>query len=88
EEVRKHSGVAGGDTVDLDLELDTEKREVSVPADLEAALDRDAKAKKFFEGLSYSNKRRLVIPIEDAKAPETRERRIAKTVEMLREGRV
>lgn len=88
EEVRRNSGVAGGDTVDLDLELDTEPREVSVPADLEAALDRDAKAKQFFEGLSYSNQRRLVIPIEDAKAPETRERRVAKTVEMLREGRV
>ena len=44
-------------------------------------------AKRFFEGLSYSNKRRLVIPIEDAKAAETRQRRIEKTVSMLHEGR-
>ena len=59
----------------------------SIPADFAAALARDARAKRFFDGLSYSNKRRLVIPIEDAKAADTRERRIAKTVEMLSEGR-
>jgi uncharacterized protein YdeI (YjbR/CyaY-like superfamily) len=41
----------------------------------------------FFDRLNYSNKRRLVIPIEAAKAAETRERRIAKTVEQLRAGR-
>jgi len=87
EEVRRNSGVAGGDTVDLELELDTEPREVNVPPDLGAALDRDAKAKRFFEGLSYSNKRRLVIPIDDAKSAETRARRISRTVEALREGR-
>lgn len=86
-EFREGAGVAAGDTVDIDLELDTEPREVAVPADLAQALARNAKAKKFFDGLSYSNKRRLVIPIEDTKSAETRERRIAKTVEMLSEGR-
>jgi uncharacterized protein YdeI (YjbR/CyaY-like superfamily) len=79
--------VAGGDVVEIDLELDTEPREVSIPTDFAAALARDARAKRFFDALSYSNKRRLVIPIEDAKAAETRQRRIEKTVEMLSEGR-
>ena len=86
-EFREGAGVAGGDVVEIDLELDTEPREVSIPADFAAALARDARAKKFFDGLNYSNKRRLVIPIEATKSPETRERRIAKTVEQLREGR-
>jgi hypothetical protein len=86
-EFREGAGVAAGDTVDIELELDTEPREVSIPPDLAAALARDARAKKFFDGLNYSNKRRLVIPIEATKSPETRERRIAKTVEQLREGR-
>ena len=37
-EFRRESGVAAGDTVDVDIELDTEKREVTVPPDLAAAL--------------------------------------------------
>jgi hypothetical protein len=85
-EVRQSAGVAAGDTVDIELELDTEVREVPVPPDFAAALARDAKAKKFFDGLSYSKKLRLVIPI-DIKNVETRKERIAKTVEGLREGK-
>jgi hypothetical protein len=85
-EVRKNAGVAAGDTVDIDLELDDKPRDVELPPDFAAALGRDAKAKKFFDGLSYSKKLRLVIPI-DVKNLETRKERIAKTVEGLREGR-
>jgi len=54
---------------------------------LAAALKRDKKASAFFEGLSYSNKSRIVLSVEGAKAAETRARRITKWVEMLREGR-
>ncbi|MGI8423200.1 MAG: YdeI/OmpD-associated family protein [Chloroflexota bacterium] len=86
-EVREHAGVKGGDKVDVDIELDTEPREVTVPPDLAKALARDTKAKKFFDGLSYSNKRRIVGNVEGAKTAETRTRRIEKSVEMLREGR-
>jgi Bacteriocin-protection, YdeI or OmpD-Associated/Domain of unknown function (DUF1905) len=85
--VREGAGVAGGDQVDVDIELDTEPREVAVPPDLAAALKRDAEAKRVFESLSYSKKQRFVLPIEDAKTAETRERRVAKAVEALREGR-
>lgn len=66
----------------------TVPREVTVPPDFTAALDQGAEARRFFDGLSYSNKRRLVLSIEGAKSEETRQRRIAKMVEMLREGRV
>jgi Bacteriocin-protection, YdeI or OmpD-Associated/Domain of unknown function (DUF1905) len=86
-EFREGAGVAAGETVDIDLELDTEIREVSMPPDFAAALNRDSQAKRFFETLTYSNKRRLVIAIEAVKSPEVRERRIGKTVEQLREGR-
>jgi hypothetical protein len=84
-DVRKSAGVEAGETVDVDLELDTEAREVPMPPDFAAALARDAKAKKFFDGLSYSKKLRLVIPI-DIKNVETRKQRIAKTVEQLKKG--
>jgi bacteriocin resistance YdeI/OmpD-like protein/uncharacterized protein DUF1905 len=86
-EVRQRAHISGGDEVDVDIELDTEPREVTVPPDFAAALDGDADAKRFFEALSYSNKRRFVLSIEGAKTDETRQKRIAKTITMLREGR-
>jgi antitoxin component of MazEF toxin-antitoxin module len=85
--VRESAGVKGGDEVDVDIELDTAPREVTVPPDLQAALDADAEAKAFFEKLSYSNKLRHVLAIEDAKSPETRQKRIAKSVALFHEGK-
>ena len=85
--VREAAGVAAGDEVDVELELDTEPRVVEVPPDLAAALARDSDAADAFERLSYSHKRRHVLAIDDAKTDATRQRRIAKAVEMLRAGR-
>ena len=85
--VREAAGVAGGDKVEIDLELDTEPREVEVPPDFAKALNKDAKAKRAFEALSYSRKLRLAGPIADAKMPETKQRRIDKAIVALREGR-
>jgi hypothetical protein len=86
-ENRSSAGVAAGDEVEVDIELDTAPREVTVPPDLAEALERDVDAKRFFEELSYSQKQRHVLPIEQAKTAETRHRRIAKALSMLREGR-
>ena len=86
-EVREAASVAARDKVDVDVELDTAPREVTVPPDFSRALTRDPAAKRLFEGLSFSNKQRIVIAIASAKTPETRERRIAKAVSSLREGR-
>ena len=86
-EVREAASVAANDKVDVDVELDTAPREVTVPPDFAHALTRDPAAKRLFEGLSSSNKQRIVIAIESAKTPETRERRIAKAVSALREGK-
>lgn len=86
-EFRTGAGVAPGDEVEIDLALDTAPREVTLPADLAAAIHADAPARQTFDALSYSNKRRLVEPIAALKGAETRERRIAKTVAMLHEGR-
>jgi hypothetical protein len=86
-EVRAAAGVAAGDSVEVDVELDTAPREVEVPADFAEALDREVAARQFFAGLSYSNKRRWVLSIEDAKTPETRRRRIEKAIESFKQGR-
>jgi hypothetical protein len=84
---RAGAGVAGGDEVDVDIELDTAPRIVEVPPDFAAALDAEPAARSTFDGLSYSNKSWHVLSIEGAKTDETRQRRIAKSVEALKAGR-
>jgi hypothetical protein len=86
-EHRNAAGVAAGDEVVVDVELDTAPREVTVPPELEAALAGEGEARSFFDNLSYSNQRWFVLSIEDAKTPQTRQRRVDKAVAMLREGR-
>ena len=86
-EHRAGAGVAGGDEVDVDIELDTAPREVLVPADLAAALDAEPAARRTFDGLSYSNKSWHVLQVEGAKTDETRQRRIDRSVDILKQGR-
>jgi bacteriocin resistance YdeI/OmpD-like protein/uncharacterized protein DUF1905 len=86
-ENRAGARVAGGDEVDVDIELDTAPREVTVPEDLAAALVAEPKARRTFDGLSYSNKSWHVQQVTGAKTDETRQRRIAKSIALLRQGR-
>jgi uncharacterized protein YdeI (YjbR/CyaY-like superfamily) len=74
------------DRVRVTMELDTEPRTVRVPPDLRAALREDADARASFAKLSYTHRREYVDWIEEAKRPETRARRVAGTVERVREG--
>ena len=86
-DIRARAGVAGGDAVDVEIELDTEVREVAVPADFAAVLATDPAAGKFFESLSNSNKASYLQWIESAKKAETRARRLPEALELLRSGR-
>jgi hypothetical protein len=85
-EHRKAAGVAAGDEIDVDIEADREPRDVSVPADLAAALAGDEQARTFFEGLAYSHRKEWVRWVEEAKKAETRADRITKAVTSLRAG--
>jgi hypothetical protein len=85
-EHRAAAGVVAGDEVEVTLARDTAPRVVSMPPDLAAALAADAEAQRVFAGLSYSNQQRVVLPIEEAKTPETRQRRIAAALGRLRAG--
>jgi hypothetical protein len=82
-EHRRASGVGAGDEVLVRLEVDTLPRTVEVPDDLDAALTA-AGVRAAFESLSASRQKALVEPVLQAKAPETRSRRIEKAVESLR----
>ncbi|HEY8178781.1 MAG TPA: YdeI/OmpD-associated family protein [Candidatus Limnocylindria bacterium] len=86
-ENRAAAGVKGGQDVDVELELDTAPREVAVPPDLASALAAEPAAQSTFDGLSYSNKSWHVLQIDGAKTEETRQRRIAKSLEALRQGK-
>ena len=86
-ENREAAGVAAGDEVEVEVELDTAPRVIEVPDDFAEALDAEPNARRTFDGLSYSNQRYHVEQITAAKTDETRQRRIAKSVSVLREGR-
>jgi Bacteriocin-protection, YdeI or OmpD-Associated/Domain of unknown function (DUF1905) len=87
-ENRAAAHVEGGQDVDVELALDTAPREVTVPPDFASALAAEPNAQATFDGLSYSNKSWHVLQIEGAKSEETRQRRIAKSVAALRDGKV
>jgi Bacteriocin-protection, YdeI or OmpD-Associated/Domain of unknown function (DUF1905) len=84
-ENREAAGVAAGDDITVDIEPDTAPREVELPPDLEAALDDRARAA--YDALSFTHRKEWVRWVEEAKKPETRATRIAKTVTGLREGK-
>jgi hypothetical protein len=87
-ENRAAAGVSGGEAVDVDIELDTAPREITVPDDFAAALDAEPDARRTFEGLSYSNKSWHTLQIAGAKTDETRQRRISRSIEALKAGRI
>lgn len=86
-ERRKLAGVSGGEMIEVTLELDTTPRAMQVPTDLQKALDKDEAARAFFAALSYSNQRRHIDPINDARTPETRARRIERSVALFHDGK-
>jgi hypothetical protein len=79
---RAASGVAGGETHEVTIEHDAAPRTVELPDDLAAALEA-AGVRDAFDALAYSRRKEHVRSIEDAKAPETRARRIATAVSGL-----
>ena len=84
---RKATGLQGGDPVSVTLTVAEAPREVVVPPDLAEALDADPEVRSFFDGLSNSLQRYHVDQVVSAKAAATRERRIAKAVELFRAGK-
>ena len=83
--VRAATGVAAGDTIDVEIVLDDSDRAVEVPSDLAEALTA-AGLSDGFAALAPSHRKEYVRWITEAKKPETRERRAGKAVVALREG--
>src|SRR5438046_577615 len=81
---REAAGLEGGETIDVRLDLDTEKREITIPADFVAALKATPRAWETWRGLSYTSQREYVEGIQGGKKPETRARRIETAVRVIR----
>jgi hypothetical protein len=86
-ENRAAAGVAAGDELAVVIALDTAPREVLVPDDLAEALAASPAARRFYEALTYSDRRAHVLSIEGAKSPETRQRRIDRALERFLAGK-
>lgn len=85
-ELRDRAGIDVGDRIRLTIESDDAPRTVEPPPDLARALQRDRAAQDAFERLSFTHRREYAEWITGAKKDETRQRRVEKAVEMLREG--
>lgn len=81
--MREAAGVTGGETVPVVMERDTETRTI----DFAPALRGNKEARAVWDKLSYTHRREHVEHIEEAKKPETRERRIEKSVALLAAGK-
>jgi len=85
-EHRAASGYAGGETVEVTIERDDAPREVEVPESLAVALAADPIAAEVWDGLAYSHRKEHARAITEAKAEDTRARRVEKTIATLREA--
>jgi hypothetical protein len=85
-EIREQLGKMIGDEIKLTVEPDVEPRVIEVPAELKKALAKEQEANAIFDKLSYTHQKEYVTWITDAKKEETRLRRVAKMIEMLKQG--
>jgi hypothetical protein len=86
-EIREKIGKTFGDEIEVVVEEDTEPRQVEVPPDLQQALENDPEARAFFAQLSYTHQREYVRWIIEAKRDQTRQDRIHRAIEMLKQGK-
>jgi len=84
--IREQIGKTFGDEIQVSVELDADERVIDIPKSLVKELKKDKEAKTFFDKLSYTHKKEYVKWIEEAKKEETRQRRVLKTIEMLKKG--
>ena len=85
--IREQIGKTFGDEVTVTVEPDTEPRLIEVPTELKKAFRTEKEAKAFFDRLSYTHQREYVMWINEAKKEETRQNRIVKAIEMLKQGK-
>ena len=82
--IREQIGRTFGDEIKVTVEADAEERVVAIPAELKRAFKSEKEAKAVFKKLSYTHQKEYAAWINEAKKEDTRQKRIAKTIEMLK----
>ena len=80
------AGAKPGDIVDVVMERDAEERTVEAPPELKRELAKSKKAQKRWDGLAFTHKKEMALSISGAKQEETRNRRLAKVMQVLKSG--
>jgi len=86
-DIRVKAGVTFGDEIEVEVEEDTEPRVVVIPDDVKQVLAEHPQAGAFFEKLSYSGRKEYIFWIESAKRAQTRQNRISKMIDLLKQGK-
>jgi hypothetical protein len=85
-EIQEAAGIRIGDRIRVRIEPDREPRDVDVPEDLAKALAKDPTARNAFDALSFTHRKEYAAWVASAKKVGTRQRRVEKSVQMLRTG--
>jgi uncharacterized protein YdeI (YjbR/CyaY-like superfamily) len=81
---RESAGIGFGEQVTVEIEIDPGLREVVVPPELDEALAASPELRTAFDRLAPSRRRELAAGVVEARKPETRDRRIARILDVLR----
>ncbi|CAH0138690.1 YdeI/OmpD-associated family protein [Chryseobacterium sp. Bi04] len=87
QEVRKKLGKTFGDEVSVSLIEDKEERTVDIAEDIASIFNENPKARTIFDTMSYTHRKEYIRWIEEAKKPETREKRKIKMIQMILDGK-
>jgi hypothetical protein len=85
--MREGAGIKGGEMVEIVMERDEDERTVEAPALLKGELAKSKTAAANWKKQSYSNQKEMVRSLADAKQAETRTRRLAKVMDILKTGK-
>jgi uncharacterized protein YdeI (YjbR/CyaY-like superfamily) len=75
-----------GDLVDVVMERDVEERTVEAPAELKKELSKNKVARERWDGLAFTHKKEMAVAISGARQEETKQRRLAKVMNVLKTG--
>lgn len=84
--LRQGAGVKPGDIVDVVMERDVEARTVEAPPELKKELAKSKKAQERWDQLAFTHKKEMAVSISGAKQEETKKRRLAKVMQVLKTG--
>jgi hypothetical protein len=85
--VRQQLSKTFGDAVHVELEQDLEERKVEIPDEVNDLLNCHPEARKFFEGLSYTDRKEYMVWMTSAKKKETRQARLGAFIPKLLAGK-